>query len=84
MFVCWQASEQAGAGTVTATAVPPPFVCAQHRQYGEVRLGGRTKSSTVYVGMLKNKGGCSNTWVSPFLQATEALRESRGIALLCF
>jgi len=39
LFVCYQASEQAGASTITAKAIPSSFVYAQHCQYGEVHLG---------------------------------------------
>lgn len=66
IFVClfvYQASEQAGASTITAKAVPSSFIYAQHCQYGEVHPGRWTKISAVYIGMLKNKGGCSNSTV---------------------
>ena len=63
LFVCYQASEQAGASTITAKAVPSSFIYAQHCQYGEVHPGRWTKISTIYVGMLKNKGGYSKSTV---------------------
>lgn len=39
LFVCYQASEQTGASTITAKAIPSSFIYAQHCQYGEVHLG---------------------------------------------
>ena len=39
LFVCYQASEQAGASTIIAKAIPSSFIYAQHCQYGEVHLG---------------------------------------------